>query len=109
MELGDIREPFLVRCIGMEVPFEEVFRRWRDLALIGAVLTLAFWLGSEAGLLHKNTAQILTNIEQFGNTGSASTPIVLSQNMRNFKPNDLIVISVFGGGYSSGAVLLKKL
>ena len=53
--------------------------------------------------------QILSNIEQFGNTGSASTPIVLSQNMRNFKPNDLIVISVFGGGYSSGAVLLKKL
>jgi len=59
--------------------------------------------------LKLNTAQILTNIEQFGNTGSASTPIVLSQNMRNFKPNDLIVISVFGGGYSSGAVLLKKL
>jgi 3-oxoacyl-[acyl-carrier-protein] synthase-3 len=53
--------------------------------------------------------QILSNIEQLGNTGSASTPIVLSQNMRNFKPNDLIVISVFGGGYSSGAVLLKKL
>ncbi len=52
---------------------------------------------------------VLTNIEQLGNTGSASTPIVLSQNMRNFKPNDLIVISVFGGGYSSGAVLLKKL
>jgi 3-oxoacyl-[acyl-carrier-protein] synthase-3 len=59
--------------------------------------------------LKLNTAQILTNIEQFGNTGSASTPIVLSQNMRNFKTNDLIVISVFGGGYSSGAVLLKKL
>ncbi len=52
---------------------------------------------------------VLSNIGQFGNTGSASTPIVLSQNMRNFKTNDLIVISVFGGGYSSGAVLLKKL
>ena len=59
--------------------------------------------------LKLDTAQILTNIEQFGNTGSASTAIVLSQNMRNFKTNDLIVISVFGGGYSSGAVLLKKL
>jgi len=59
--------------------------------------------------LKLDTAHILTNIEQFGNTGSASTAIVLSQNMRNFKTNDLIVISVFGGGYSSGAVLLKKL
>ena len=54
-------------------------------------------------------SQVLTNIEQFGNTGSASTPIVLSQNMGKYKQNDIIVISVFGGGYSSGAVLLKKL
>lgn len=52
---------------------------------------------------------VLTNIEQLGNTGSASTPIVLSQNWSRFKQNDTIVISVFGGGYSSGAVLLKKL
>jgi 3-oxoacyl-[acyl-carrier-protein] synthase-3 len=51
---------------------------------------------------------VLTNIEHFGNTGSASTPIVLSQNWRKFKQNDTIVISVFGGGYSSGAILLKK-
>ncbi len=54
-------------------------------------------------------SQVLTNIEQFGNTGSASTPIVLSQNMGKYKEGDIIVISVFGGGYSSGAVLLKKL
>jgi 3-oxoacyl-[acyl-carrier-protein] synthase-3 len=54
-------------------------------------------------------SQVLTNIEQLGNTGSASTPIVLSQNMGKYKQDDIIVISVFGGGYSSGAVLLKKL
>lgn len=53
--------------------------------------------------------QILTNIEYCGNTGSASTPIVLSQNWNKFKQNDTIVISVFGGGYSSGAVLLRKI
>ena len=54
-------------------------------------------------------SQVLTNIEQLGNTGSASTPIVLSQNMGKYKQDDVIVISVFGGGYSSGAVLLKKI
>jgi len=59
--------------------------------------------------LNLDSSLVLSNIGQFGNTGSASTPIVLSQNMGNFKTNDLIVISVFGGGYSSGAVLLKKL
>lgn len=59
--------------------------------------------------LKLNTTQILTNIEELGNTGSASTAIVLSDNWSKFKRNDNIVISVFGGGYSSGAVLLKKL
>jgi 3-oxoacyl-[acyl-carrier-protein] synthase-3 len=52
---------------------------------------------------------VLINIEQLGNTGSASTPIVLSQNWKRFRKNETIVISVFGGGYSSGAVLLKKI
>lgn len=59
--------------------------------------------------LNLEQSRVLTNIEQFGNTGSASTPIVLSQNMGKYKQNDIIVISVFGGGYSSGAILLKKL
>ncbi len=54
-------------------------------------------------------ARVITNIEYLGNTGSASTPIILSQNSRKFKKNDTIAISVFGGGYSSGAILLKKL
>lgn len=60
-------------------------------------------------VLNLEPSQVLTNIEQLGNTGSASTPIVLSENWRKFKKNDTIVISVFGGGYSSGAVLLRKL
>lgn len=62
-----------------------------------------------ANKLNLEPSRVLTNIEQFGNTGSASTPIVLSQNIGKYKQNDIIVISVFGGGYSSGAVLLKKL
>jgi 3-oxoacyl-[acyl-carrier-protein] synthase III len=59
--------------------------------------------------LNLDLSRVLTNIERLGNTGSASTPVVLSQKMGQFKKNDIIVISVFGGGYSSGAVLLKKL
>ena len=59
--------------------------------------------------MNLDPSRILANIELYGNTGSASTPIVLSQNLDRFKPDDTIVISVFGGGYSSGAVLLKKL
>jgi 3-oxoacyl-[acyl-carrier-protein] synthase-3 len=47
-------------------------------------------------------------LNAFGNTGSANTAIVLSDNWSKFRQNDNI-ISVFGGGYSSGAVLLKKI
>ena len=59
--------------------------------------------------LNIESSRVLNNIEQLGNTGSASAPIVLSQNWKRFKTNDKIVISVFGGGYSSGAVLLRRL
>lgn len=50
----------------------------------------------------------LTNIETLGNTGCASAPLVLAQNYDNFKSNDLICLSVFGGGYSSGTCLIRK-
>lgn len=53
-------------------------------------------------------ARVLNNIEFLGNTGSASTAIALAQNRAKFKKGDTIIIAVFGGGYSSGAVLLKK-
>jgi 3-oxoacyl-[acyl-carrier-protein] synthase-3 len=52
--------------------------------------------------------QRIVNIEETGNTGCASTVVALSQNWHRFLKNELIVITVFGGGYSSGAMLLKK-
>ena len=55
----------------------------------------------------KNGRMIL-NIEDIGNTGCASTIIALSQNREKFEKNELIVITVFGGGYSSGSMLLRN-
>jgi 3-oxoacyl-[acyl-carrier-protein] synthase-3 len=52
--------------------------------------------------------EMITNMEETGNTGCASTIIVLSQNWDRFLSDELIVITVFGGGYSAGAMLLKK-
>lgn len=52
--------------------------------------------------------QVIINIEDAGNTGSASTAIALSQNWDRFNTGDFIAITVFGGGYSSGAMLLRK-
>jgi 3-oxoacyl-[acyl-carrier-protein] synthase-3 len=52
--------------------------------------------------------QTLTNIALLGNTGCASCGIALSQNYDSIEKGKLVVISVFGGGYSSGSMLIEK-
>lgn len=51
--------------------------------------------------------RILMNIKNYGNTGCASTPILLSENWDRLHFGDLIALAVFGGGYSAGAMLLR--
>ncbi|MDE6010081.1 MAG: ketoacyl-ACP synthase III [Muribaculaceae bacterium] len=51
--------------------------------------------------------RFLNNIEELGNTGSASAPLVLSQNLDKFKKGDEVALLVFGGGYSCGCLLLR--
>ena len=51
--------------------------------------------------------KVLTNIQELGNTGCASTGICLSQNMDKIPADSLVGITVFGGGYSAGALLVR--
>jgi len=51
--------------------------------------------------------QILSNIQEVGNTGCPSCGIALSQNLERIHPGNLVGLTVFGGGYSCGAVLLQ--
>ncbi|MDR2470393.1 MAG: ketoacyl-ACP synthase III [Tannerella sp.] len=77
---------------------------------------LSYFIAHQANLrIMKNIAEqirmpeekILHNIEELGNTGSASCALVYAQNTDRFKANDLICLTVFGGGYSAGACLIK--
>ena len=77
---------------------------------------LSYFIGHQANMrILKNIAnstniseeKVLSNIEDLGNTGSASCALVFAQNIEKFKKNDLICISVFGGGYSAGACLIR--
>ena len=61
-----------------------------------------------AKMLGMDKEKVISNIEETGNTGGASTVICLSQSWEMFRKNDLVVLTVFGGGYSSGAMLLRK-
>ncbi|MPM16005.1 3-oxoacyl-[acyl-carrier-protein] synthase 3 [bioreactor metagenome] len=60
-----------------------------------------------AGNLKFPTVRVLMNIEKYGNTGCASTPLVLSEYWNQLRFGDLIALAVFGGGYSAGAMLLR--
>lgn len=51
--------------------------------------------------------KFLNNIEQLGNTGSASTPLVLAENLDSFTKGDEVALIVFGGGYSCGCLMLR--
>ena len=77
---------------------------------------LTYFIGHQANMrIMSNIARqldipeekLLTNIEELGNTGSVSTALVYAQNDADFKAGDLIVLTVFGGGYSAGSCLIK--
>lgn len=52
--------------------------------------------------------KVLVNLPYLGNTGCAGCGIALSENWEKFKREDNVVFSVFGGGYSYGAMLARK-
>lgn len=50
----------------------------------------------------------LSNIQYLGNTGCAGAVIALAEKWEEIKKGEIVVMPVFGGGYSYGAMLLKK-
>ncbi|UOR04501.1 ketoacyl-ACP synthase III [Hymenobacter aerilatus] len=50
----------------------------------------------------------VSNIQFLGNTGCAGAAIGLADTWPNLQQGDRVVITVFGGGYSYGAMLLEK-
>ncbi|MDO4755627.1 MAG: ketoacyl-ACP synthase III [Parabacteroides sp.] len=77
---------------------------------------LTYFIGHQANMrimaniakqLNLPEEKFLHNIEELGNTGSVSSALVYAQNQHLFKKEDLVAITVFGGGYSTGACLIK--
>lgn len=60
-----------------------------------------------AAELNFSEEQLVTNITEYGNTGSAGCLIALSEITSKIEPSNHVGITVFGGGYSSGSLLIK--
>jgi len=54
-------------------------------------------------------ARAVNNIDRLGNTGCAGAAIGIAEIWEAIKAGDQIIVTVFGGGYSYGAMLLEKL
>lgn len=54
-----------------------------------------------------DSSRFLNNIEELGNTGSASCALVFAQNAANFRKGQHVGLTVFGGGYSCGSFLVE--
>lgn len=52
-------------------------------------------------------SKVMVNIQNYGNTTSATLPLLLADYEKNLKKGDNIVFAAFGGGFTWGAVYLK--
>ena len=53
------------------------------------------------------TERVMTNIEKYGNTTSATIPLLLSDYEKQLKKGDNIIMAAFGGGFTWGPIYLK--
>lgn len=51
--------------------------------------------------------KVLINIDMYGNTSSATIPILMWDNQAKFKKGDNLILSSFGAGFAWGSVWLK--
>ncbi|MDR1006855.1 MAG: ketoacyl-ACP synthase III [Bacteroidales bacterium] len=51
--------------------------------------------------------KILINIDRYGNTTSATIPLLMWENMHKFKKGDNLILTAFGAGFTWGAIWLK--
>jgi 3-oxoacyl-[acyl-carrier-protein] synthase-3 len=59
--------------------------------------------GNRIGL---KESQVMLNIEKYGNTTSATLPLLLNDYEKEIKKGDTIIFTAFGGGFSWGAIYL---
>ena len=81
-----------------------------------SISDLSYFIGHQANMrimshiakeLNLPAEKFLHNIEYLGNTGSVSSALVFAQHQDTFKKGDLVALTVFGGGYSTGACLIE--
>ena len=64
-------------------------------------------IDATAHRMNLEDSKVLMNIERYGNTTSATLPLVLNDFEHLFKKGDTIIFAAFGGGFTWGSIYLK--
>lgn len=64
-------------------------------------------IDATASRMNLEESKVLMNIEKYGNTTSATLPLVLNDFEHLFKKGDTIILAAFGGGFTWGSIYLK--
>lgn len=60
-----------------------------------------------ANKIDLDESKVLVNIEKYGNTTSATLPLVLNEFENSFRKGDNLIFASFGGGFTWGSIYLK--
>jgi len=60
-------------------------------------------VGRRMGL---DTSRVMVNIQKYGNTTTATIPLVLWEYENQLKKGDQLILTAFGGGFTWGALYL---
>ncbi|WP_378186182.1 beta-ketoacyl-ACP synthase III [Aquimarina sp. W85] len=64
-------------------------------------------IDATANRMNLDETKVLMNIQKYGNTTSATLPLLLSDFEKQLKKGDNIVFASFGGGFTWGSIYLK--
>ena len=105
------RDVFQNACIYMPKASLQILERYNlTLADVDYVLPHQANLRISRNVMHTlglPEEKLISNIQYLGNTGCAGCAIALSERWDSFRKGEHIVVTVFGGGYSYGAMLVE--
>jgi 3-oxoacyl-[acyl-carrier-protein] synthase-3 len=64
-------------------------------------------INATANRMGLDESKVLVNIEKYGNTTSATLPLLLADFEHKLKKGDNLVFAAFGGGFTWGSIYLK--
>lgn len=64
-------------------------------------------INATASRMGLDDSKVLVNIEKYGNTTSATLPLLMADFEKRFKKGDNLVFAAFGGGFTWGSIYLK--